>query len=369
MANGKLISAGQVDGQTWDVAPGSEDEVVGMLQRSPVLYGSYQGLNEEWRKRFVDFCQGKKSLPLTYDPFFKKIFHPDIHQDRLSKFVSSILGVKIKVVRILPTDDSVLDGGSLLIMDLLGELEDGSLINVEIQKQGYAFPAERISCYSSDLVMRQYARVKGEKGGAFTYRDIKSVYVIVIFEKSTGGFHKTGDAYVHHGKVKFDTGLEMRFLQEYFLIALDVFRKIPYPKKRSEQTAWLSLLTADNPEEAERLAGEYPEYSWIREIFEETAMLRQKPEEVLGMFSEALKILDRNTVTYMIEELKKELEETKEEAEGAKEKAKEAETEAQKAKTEAQKATAEAQRAKAGMEEKDAEIAELKRQLEYYKKG
>ena len=69
-------------------------------------------------------------------------------------------------------------------------------------------------------------------------------------------------------------------------------------------------------------------------------MLRQKPEEVLGMFSEALKILDRNTVTYMIEELKKELEETKEEA-------------------------------KAKMEEKDAaikirdaEIAELKRQLE-----
>lgn len=74
-------------------------------------------------------------------------------------------------------------------------------------------------------------------------------------------------------------------------------------------------------------------------------MLRQRPKEVLGMFSEALKILDRNTVTYMIEELKRELEETKEEAK------------------------AEAERAKAGMEERDAEIAELKRQLEYYKKG
>lgn len=104
-------------------------------------------------------------------------------------------------------------------------------------------------------------------------------------------------------------------------------------------------MTVDNPEEAERPAGEYPEYPWIEEIFEETAMLRQRPKEVLGMFSEALKILDRNTVTYMIEELKRELEETKEEAK------------------------AEAERAKAGMEERDAEIAELKRQLEYYKKG
>ena len=34
-------------------------------------------------------------------------------------------------------------------------------------------------------------------------------------------------------------------------------------------------------------------------------MLRQRPEEVLGMFSDALKILDRNTVKYMIEEQQK----------------------------------------------------------------
>ena len=318
----------------------ADDEVIGFLKRSPALYGSYQGLSEEWKRRFLDFCQEKRTLPLTYDPFFKRIFHPDIHPDRLSLFISSILGMRVRIIRILPNEDSVLGGDMLLIMDLLGELEDGALINVEIQKQGYAFGAEHISCYSSDLVMRQYVRVKGEKGSTFTYRDIKNVYVIVIFENSTGDFHKIEDAYVHHGEVRFDTGLEMRFLQEYFLIALDVFRKNPYPKKRSEQTAWLSLLTVDNPEEAERLAWEYPEYPWIGEIFEETAMLRQKPEEVLGMFSEALKILDRNTVTYMIEELKKDLEETKEEA-------------------------------KAKMEEKDAaikirdaEIAELKRQLE-----
>ena len=38
-------------------------------------------------------------------------------------------------------------------------------------------------------------------------------------------------------------------------------------------------------------------------------MLRQKPGEVLHMFSEALKIMDRNTVNYMIEEQQKELEE------------------------------------------------------------
>ena len=98
-----------------------------------------------------------------------------------------------------------------------------------------------------------------------------------------------------------------QILQEYYLIALDVFRKFPYPKDKDELTAWLSLLVTENLEEAERLIQDYP---WLQEIYEEIAMLRHRPEEVLGMFSEALRILDQNTVKYMIEELQKQLEDT-----------------------------------------------------------
>lgn len=290
----------------WETPPTSEDQVLARLRSSPLLFASYQGLNDQWRRHFLDFCQGKKSLPLTYDPFFKRIFHPDIHPDRLSRLVSSILGINVKVLHILPSEDSIISGGTLLIMDILAELEDGSLINVEIQKQAYAFPAERISCYCADLLMRQYARAKGVKGKAFTYQDIKKVYVIVLFEKSTGAFHALPETYLHHGRTRFDTGLEMELLQEYFLISLDVFREFQYPKDKNEQTAWLSLLVTEDPEEAERLVQEYP---WLQEIFEEIAMLRQKPEEVLGMFSEALRILDQNTIKYMIDELEKDLEE------------------------------------------------------------
>lgn len=213
------------------------------MEESPLLYNGYRALNGEWKQRFLDFCEGKKSLPLTYDPFFKRIFHPDIHPDRLSRLVSSILGVTVRVLRLLPNEDSMIDGGTLLIMDLLGELEDGSLINVEIQKQGYAFPAERISCYSADLVMRQYARVKGVKGKMFTYRDIKKVYVIVLFEKSAKIFHKRSPAYLHHGKTVFDTGLNLELLEEYFLIALDVFRKFPYSK--IERTEGMAVVPDD----------------------------------------------------------------------------------------------------------------------------
>ena len=66
------------------------------------------------------------------------------------------------------------------------------------------------------------------------------------------------------------------------------------------------MLVTEDLKEAEKLIRDYP---WLQEIYEEIAMLRRKPEEVLGMFSEALRILDQNTIKYMIEMQQKELEE------------------------------------------------------------
>ena len=38
-------------------------------------------------------------------------------------------------------------------------------------------------------------------------------------------------------------------------------------------------------------------------MYQEITEFRRKPEEVIGMFSEALRIMDRNTTKYMIDEL------------------------------------------------------------------
>ena len=59
----------------------------------------------------------------------------------------------------------------------------GFIVNVEIQKQGYDFPGQRMSCYASDLLLRQYIKAKKMPDHSthdFSYRDIKPVYVIVI---------------------------------------------------------------------------------------------------------------------------------------------------------------------------------------------
>ena len=245
-------------------------------------------------------------------------------------------------------------GETYLIMDLLAQLEDGSLVNIEIQKQGYAFPAERISCYSADLLLRQYARLRGT-GKHFTYRDIKKVYVIVLFEESPAVFHKYPGKYLHYGKTIFDTGLELELLQEFCLIALDVFREIPYTEgKKSEQKAWLSLLTTENLKDAERWIWEYP---WLEEIYQEIAVLRRKPEEVLGMWSEALRMLDENSLKYYVDELREQVKVAEEKAE---EERKKAEEEKQKAEKEKDVLL---QERNSALAEKDAEIEALKKQL------
>uniref|UniRef100_UPI003FF15681 PD-(D/E)XK nuclease family transposase n=1 Tax=Coprococcus sp. TaxID=2049024 RepID=UPI003FF15681 len=164
-------------------------------------------MTQEWKNRFLGFMEGKKTLPLTYDPFFKKLFNPDIYPERLSSLISSIIGTRVTVQCILSNEDSMLPSTSLLLLDILVQLEDGSIANVEIQKIPYAFPGERMSCYSSDLMLRQYTRVKSLKGNAFTYKDLKTVYTIVMFENSPNECKETqsADIYLHHGKTCYSS--------------------------------------------------------------------------------------------------------------------------------------------------------------------
>ena len=66
------------------------------------LYADYTLLDETWKKRFDDYMTGKKTMPLTYDPFFKCMFHPDRHPDWLSHLLSAIIGEPVTVESVLP---------------------------------------------------------------------------------------------------------------------------------------------------------------------------------------------------------------------------------------------------------------------------
>ena len=207
------------------------------------------------------------------------------------------------------------------------EEQQNSLANVEVQKIGYSFPGQRSACYSSDLLLRQYKRVKGEKKKAFSYKDIKSVYTIVFFETSIKEFHEYPQNYIHKFKQQSDTGLELELLQKYVFIPLDIFRTIYHNNVKSNgkngggncwnrTEAWLTFLSTDEPEIIIELIRRYPEF---KEMYEEIYVMCQNVEKVMEMFSKELIQLDRNTVQYMIDEMQDTIDVQKEELEAKQE--------------------------------------------------
>ena len=102
---------------------------------------------------------------------------------------------------------------------------NGSIANVEVQKIGCRFPGERCACYSADLLLRQYRRVREESTKRFSYRNIKNVYTIIFFEKSPKAFHEFENVFIHHFEQGTDTGLKINLLQEYNFITFDIFQK------------------------------------------------------------------------------------------------------------------------------------------------
>lgn len=73
--------------------------------------------------------------------------------------------------------------------------------------------------------------------------------------------------------------------------------------------AWLMLISCDEPERIIELLEKYPEF---RNIYEEVYEMCRNVEEIMGLFSEELAQMDRNTISYMIEELEEEVKAEKE---------------------------------------------------------
>ena len=163
------------------------DAAMRQINGDSLCLSTYQYLkkNAEWVARYEDFLKGKKSLPLLYDPFFKKIFNP----------------------------------------------------------------TERISCYLADLVLRQYKMITGKNqvgkhkpsmngSSKPSYKDMRKVHTIILFEDSNKSLISDMDKvlYFHVGKTKFNTGIKIELLQDFVLVSLDTFRKYRYSDIKEGRT-------------------------------------------------------------------------------------------------------------------------------------
>ena len=286
-------------------------EILAEIRNDPRLCEQFNKWFPQYQEEFLDFCTGVKGVKLLYDAFFKEIMNPEADPDPLGDFLSLVLGRQVSIHSVLPGDSTrIADEGSLLITDIVVRLEDGSLANVEVQKIGYLFPGERSACYSADLLLRQYRRVRGERRQAFRYTDIRSVYTIVLFEKSPKVFRTFPEAYLHRFEQRSDTGLSLELLQKYIFLPLDIFQRTMHNKSvDNEMDAWLMFLSTDRPEQIIQLIEAYPKF---RRLYEIVYRICRNMEQVMGIFSEELLQLDRNTVRYMMDEQQETIERLKE---------------------------------------------------------
>lgn len=362
------------------------DEFIARLKRERPMDYEMLCSNREWEERFHGYLQGKKTLPLLYDPFFKAFFNSYIHKERLAELIGSILGQSVEILEVLPME-SMDFIGTFVIMDMVVRMADGSVVNVEIQKVPYMFPAERISCYSSDLVMRQYRR-ESERGRrenrGITYKNLKKVHTIVFFEQSNSRLISGLDEkmYFHEGKTRFNSGINMELLQEFHLISLDTFKKYRYSDiinnnvqitkydfdeneynhivsddiKRA-RLKYLSLFVTEDVADMRCLIKVFPELS---DIVHDMGVYMEDLGNTFDTFSEALRILDRNTANYMVDEYKKEVESAKAELARTKDEMAKTKDEIVKTKDEMARIEAESERKEAELQ---AEIARLRKKL------
>ena len=147
--------------------------------------------------------------------------------------------------------------------------------------------------------------------------------------------------------MELDTGLELNDLTKFIFISLDYFLKMRHNRTIKEPLdAWLLLLSSDLPEDICRILAYDPVFG---EIYRDIVNFQFHPKELIGMYSETLRLMDQNTIKFMIDEQKELLAE-------------------QNGKIEEQKQIISRQEAElvqkdSSLAQKDSVISELKRQL------
>lgn len=282
----------------------SPQEALNLIMCDAEAYQKYQCFPPREQQKVLSFIAGQRGLKVTYDSFFLKIMSPDLHPERLESFLSELLGDTVHIERVLPREGiRISEEASLVIMDILVQLSDGSRVDVEMQKLGLYFPGERSSCYAADAIMRQYTELKNKLKDKFTYKAMKPFYLIILMECSSAPFKSVAPYYIHTEKTCYDSGAEVTSLSKIKYVSLDTFKESVH-NINNKLEAWLMFFSSDEPADILSLISTYPEF---RELYKEIAEFRTKQEELIHMYSEALAIADRNTVRLMIDDMQEEL--------------------------------------------------------------
>lgn len=107
------------------------------------------------------------------------------------------------------------------------------------------------------------------------------------------------------------SSIRRNILQKYIFVPIDIYLK----KKENidinnRLNAWLLFLGSDDPSDIIRLIERYPEF---KAMYQQIYEICECVEDMMGLFSKELAIMDENTVKYMMDEMQEEIDKQKEE--------------------------------------------------------
>lgn len=97
----------------------------------------------------------------------------------------------------------------------------------------------------------------------------------------------------------------MELLQKYIFIPLDIFQKNMHNKHiANELDAWLMFFSTDDIQDIIRLITDYPDF---KPLYNTIYNICRNMEDVTGIFSEELKIMDENSLHFVHEHVQREI--------------------------------------------------------------
>lgn len=173
-----------------------------------------------------------KKLKMKDDIVFKAFFSRNVHY--LKSFLSAILGRKIKIKKV--THDARLEQLTKEmkygILDLEVELEDGEIVNVEMQLKDNKNIEKRTTFYASKKIVEQL-----EPNG--NYEELKRVIVIAILDYNLTNLEEYITETVR--VVSNHKEYELNNVVKYYYIELEKFRK-QNPDMQDERNQWLAFI-------------------------------------------------------------------------------------------------------------------------------
>ena len=79
----------------------TREEITEEIKSRENLLAIYNTWKDYEKEEFLNFCTGAKGVKMLYDSFFKEVFNPELAPERLSDFLSQVLGQKVKVLLVV----------------------------------------------------------------------------------------------------------------------------------------------------------------------------------------------------------------------------------------------------------------------------